>query len=416
MPRRPDRRLLLPAAACRLLLGLLPGFAAAAETPEATVLRSVLSGPVTQSTLQAADAASTARSTLPALLANPTLEARHEEARGAVGATTDVVSVGLTVDPAFASISARSAARLRGEAADHHRQALLLTTLCEARHEALSLWAATEQARITAQTAGALAEVLATLDRIVEAGEAAGYDRDRAALELFAHQAAAAEARGEQSARQARLSAQTGAPISAVQLAPLPPLPALTEALSASAAHPLLVALQLDEDAAGQETAAARRAAVPDLYLSGGTRWDAPPQGGQAEQGYEVGAAIALPVFERSRIARQTAAAAQAAASATYAEARMVLQSTVEGAWHRAAALETIAPPEDTLWEDTRVRYLAGEADINELLQVTAALGVARQAAVTAEHRYRSARLELSCAVGRFAVPEIQAVYEEAIR
>ena len=61
-------------------------------------------------------------------------------------------------------------------------------------------------------------------------------------------------------------------------------------------------------------------------------------------------------------------------------------------------------------------RYGAGEASLDELLQLVDAVEGVHFAEVDRERLRRGARLDLSCATGRFAEPTIQSVFEEALR
>ncbi|MFT5679694.1 MAG: outer membrane protein TolC [Myxococcota bacterium] len=398
---------------------LLIGVASAeGVTSEVEIISRYLSSPVMETQQTALQAGARAAGVLPPLLPNPELEVRREEARGPAGATTEALGGALTVDLGFSALPARSAARLRGEASMHQRHAQTLAGVCTVREDVLSLWAAWEQVAVTGATVARLEGVLSLLTALADAGDGSGYARDRAALALASHRLAAAMAQGERATQAARLSALTGQAVTAAHLAPLPPLPPLSESLERSTSHPWLLAIQLEEDAAGQATTAARRSVVPDLRISGGARWDAPPGGGQATQGYEIGAAVSLPVFDVARTERRVAAADEATAISARAEADAMLQATVEGAWGRASALESSPAPldADRIWESARARYLGGESPIDELLQVAGELSDAQLSGVESTHLHRRARLDLSCAVGRFDEPAIQAALEESLR
>ncbi|MFT4975685.1 MAG: outer membrane protein TolC [Myxococcota bacterium] len=415
------RSWLLPTTICSLLSasGPLIGAASAQEpAAEASLISRYLAGPIMASHQAALQAETSAAGALPSLLPNPELEVRREEARGPAGATTEAIGGALTVDLGFAALSERSAARLRGEAGTHYRHAATLAAVCSARADLLSLQEARDRASVTASSATRLEGVLSILTALSAAGDGAGYDRDRAALALTAHRMAAATAKGDQATQEARLAALLGQAAGAVELAPLQPQPSLSESVERSTTHPALLALQLEQSAAGQSTAAARRAVVPDLRLSGGARWDAPPSGGAATQGYEVGAAVSLPVFDVARTERRSAEADEARAAATVTESSAMLRAAVEGAWSRADALSGSLAPLDAerIWTSARARYLGGESTNDELLQVTGELSDAQLAGTESFYRYRRARLDLSCAVGHFEEPDIQAALEESLR
>ena len=410
----------LPWAPCvgSVLAGLVLTTAAADQAPAEWMLISrYLSGPVAQVHEEAVTAAAAADSTMPALLANPEVAVRREDANGIAGATTEAVGGSLTVDLGFASLSARSAAQLRGQRGEHLRRAQGLTAICSFRRDLLSAWDASARMAITTATLARLEALLAALSERAEAGGIPDYDRDRLLLVMASHQLDAAAAQGTYAAQQARLAAQLDSPGPfSLSLSSPPPLAPLADHLSRLQLHPRLAVLQLEAEAAAQDRTAARRSAVPDLHLSGGVRWDAPPDGGTAAQGHELSASLELPLFDLERSERSAAAAREAAAVAALEDAQAMTRAEVEGAWERASALSSLSPltwqDGERIWEDTQTRHLAGEGSIDELLRVAEELADARLAMAEGEYRYRSARLELSCAAGHFDVPEIQAIFE----
>lgn len=400
---------------CRaaVLALLIVGARPAAAASEAALIGTYLSGPVAAAGQQATAAAVRASSAAPPLLDSPELAARQEVARGPAGATTEAIGGGITLDLGLSSLAARDAARLRGEAGDPLRQSQILAAVCTIREEALASWASEEAARARGETLSRVASLGEALGALSAAGERSGYDRDRIALAVLTHRSAAAAAAGEAAAQRARLSALVGEPVEAVTLAGLPSLPPLEAVREQALAHPRLVSLRLERDAAARGVAAARRAAVPDLSLSGGVRWDTPPMGGASSQGYELGAALELPVFANGRADIRDAEAVLAAAASRLVQQTAEVVAAAEGAWHRASALQEPAAPSRSLWEATQARYRGGEADLEEVLQIAQALDEAQRAFADQQRQVRQAQLDLSCAAGGFRVPEIQSIYEE---
>ncbi|MCK6507758.1 TolC family protein, partial [Myxococcota bacterium] len=183
-------------------------------------------------------------------------------------------------------------------------------------------------------------------------------------------------------------------------------------------AAPLLTALRAERDAAARSLAAARRAALPDLAVEGGARWDGDPRGGTRATGFELGAGLELPLFDRQR-------AEIAAARARLAEAEALLaRHQAERARRVAAAVEAtrqLGPPTgsvdaEAVWAGARARYRQGEASIDDLLQAAADVAAAGAAQAEREALRRRAALDLSCATGAFPEPELQSLYEESAR
>ena len=413
--RQDDHRSPLATTNCRttalvlLFVATRPAMAAS----EVTLIVQYLAGPVASMNQQATAAEVRASSTAPPLLDSPELAARQEVAQGPAGATTEAVGGGITLDLGLSALVERDAARLRGDASVPLHQTDTLSAICAVRAEALTSWTTTEEARVRAETLERLVSLGAALDALSAAGERSSYDRERLMLAVLTHRSAATAATGDAAAQRSRLSTLIGAPVDAVTLSALPPLPSLEEVRRQVQAHPQLIALRLERDAAERSVSAARRAAVPDLSLSGGLRWDTPPQGGTSSQGYELGAALELPVFANGRADIRDAEASLATAESRLSWQTAELTAAAEGAWHRASALQFDASISVALWESTQTRYRGGEADLEEVLQIAQALDEAHRAATEQQRQVRQAQLDLSCATGRFRVPEIQSIFEE---
>lgn len=403
------------------LLGLLvavPSRAAEAMT-EAELLRRGLGAPVAVADLDAVDAQTRADRTAVPFLDTPALEARHEQAKGDWGATTNAVGASVTVDLGLSSLSYTRAGRLRGDAGERRREAVALELACDLRAHATDLWAANDSATVSRAAQERLDELLRTLTALAEAGEASGYDRDRTTLAVVAHQTEAQERTGAARALRDRLSALVGEPVDEVQLAPLTESPALEASIEALADHPGLERLSLERDAAKASRDAARRDQLPDLTMSGGPRWDSGPTGGQGTQGFEVGGAVQIPWMDGSRAKSRQQAADLAAADARLLRARTELEAAVRSAHSRVDALgdgTAIASDPEGVWTAAFERYTVGESSLDDLLQVAEAVETAQVATIERERLTRRAHLDLSCATGRFADPTLQSVLEEVVR
>ncbi len=403
------------------LLGLLLAVPAVAAEPmsEAELVRRALEAPVLSADIKAVEAQTRADRTAVPLLDSPTLEARHEEAKGDWGATTNAVGVSVTVDLGLSPLSYSRAGRLRGNAGERRRDAVALELACDLRADAADLQAATNSAAVSQAAQERLDELLRTLAALAEAGEASGYDRDRTTLAVVSHQTQAQERLGTADTLRARVSALVGEPVELIQLAPLSEAPTLDRSLESLDAHPALDGLSLEQQAAKASRDAARRDQIPDLMLSGGPRWDSGPTGGASSQGFEMGGAVQIPWMDGTRAESRQQAADLAAAEARLLRARAELQAAVRGAHRRVEALErstVIASDPEAVWTAAFDRYTAGESSLDDLLQVAEAVETARLATIERERLLRRAHLDLACATGRFADPTLQSVLEEAVR
>ncbi|MCA9490619.1 MAG: TolC family protein, partial [Myxococcales bacterium] len=173
-----------------------------------------------------------------------------------------------------------------------------------------------------------------------------------------------------------------------------------------TAEHPELAALELDVRASERDQAAAALGALPDLTVEGGARWDAMPDGSQRTPGYEIGASVQLPIFERNRretLARRSDAAE---ARATLERRRAELTSQTVAAEARIALLTRSpeSPDPEPIWTAAELRYQAGESSLEELLQAAERVEAAALARIEHARRLRHAELDRSCAAG--ALPE----------
>ena len=396
-----------------LVFASLGGVAASPRT-EAELVQLYLDGPVGVAERMALEARSEAAQTAPAL-ANPELEVRHEEARGPAGATTD--ALGGSIALGLGLLAERRAADLRGEAAERWTEAAVMQSICDVRRDSTELWAASRRASAVDESQGRLEQLASVLRQLAEAGEAAGYDRDLAALSVTVHSLERTETAGAVDALRTQLSALTGEIVDEVQLAETPPLPTLPVVEERLVAHPELKALRLEQLAAERSVVAARRAALPELRVFGGARWDA-PVGGTATPGMELGGALEVPLFDWARQEVRHLDAQRAKSTADHLRREADLRAAIQSAWGRAAVLSELSEPPDPgeMWEASVTRYTAGESSLEDLLQVAESVEQATVFGLERERRFRQARIDLACASGRFDEPSIQNVFEGSLR
>ncbi len=399
---------------------LVSASAVAAEPmPETELVRAFLNAPVAQSELGAVRADTLAASTGTSLLRSPALEARREEARGPAGATTNAIGAAVTLDLGLSALGNTRAAHLRAIAGEYDALATALGSVCELRAEALDLWAANASGAVSESGHERFDELLATLAVLAEAGEVSGYDLDRAGLASAAHAVSAADRRGEAQTLRAHVSAMVDAPVDDVHLLNLPPLLSLDDALSQSANHPGLMALQQRRHAEATATRAARWAQLPDLTLAGGPRWDAPPNGGIATPGYEIGGSVQIPWTDGSRAHARQTAAALAHTDAHLTRFAAQLQAGIRAAHTRATDLaqsEVTHISPDAVWESAMDLYTSGELPLGELLQTAEAVEDASLATIAHERLQRRAHLDLSCATGHFSNSAVQSLVQETLQ
>lgn len=159
---------------------------------------------------------------------------------------------------------------------------------------------------------------------------------------------------------------------------------------------------------------------MPDLRLSGGARWDSLPTENAFTPGFEVGGALELPLFDQHRAQTRDASARLAWAQAALFETEADIQAGVQGAWHRAVALDAARPlPESALtidpeavWTAASTRYTSGEDPLNTLLQAAESVQAAGLARVQWEQHRRQAHLALACAIGQLDDVTHQALLE----
>jgi len=389
------------------------GSALAGETlDEVDLVRQVLSGSVHQARQGAVEAGLGAAATASPLLSNPVLEARREQGAG----TDDVLGVSLGIEPG--GLAARRTAALHGAAAEARIRAETVSQICAVRADALELWSAQERALVAQEGQVRLEGVLDGLGALADVGEVAGYEEARVALTVAAHGHARDAWMGAALDARAAMSARAGVSVDGVVLAPLDTgstAPTLARALEGD---PELVVLRRERDAAVQAIVAARRAGLPELGVSAGTRWESEASGAAPTPGFEVGAGVELPLFDRNQVAVAEARAALARLDAEVAAREAELRGVVAASGERLARLGPVpvTPDVGLVWDGARARYEGGEASVEELLAVAADIEAAELAALDGVVLRRRVRLELACLVGAFSEPVLQGLLEEHSR
>lgn len=422
---RPPGPLRPPPTTFRSIAGLVlllcvGGGEASEPLAEAELVARFLAGPAVEAELSAWSAHAEAAGTPVVDVPNPELAYRHDEARGPAGARTDAVGASVTLDLGLTAGPRRASADALSSSVGASRRAALLDAICSLRQDAGRMWSVQQEASVRVQAQARLDELAAALSELATAGEASGYDRDRAALAAASHRLALAEITAAATSDRSALERRVGASVEGLQLVSLPAIDELERLLEvAREEHPELVALRRRRAAAERARAAARRSGAPDLRLSGAARFDAPPEGGAPTPGFEVGVAIELPLFDRARAEVASADAELSESEAALLHVEQEVLGRIEGGWRRAVAaseIPALGPDPTAVWTAARARYSGGEASIDELLQTARDVEEAQLATLVVTRLTRSARLDLSCAVGRFDDPIIQSALEEALR
>ena len=389
---------------------------ARAEQPELELVARYLRTEPVMALIEAGRARVEDRSAGPAVLPNPQLLARYENAPGAV-TVTGVIGAGVEVDLGLVSLSERAAAREAGNAAEALRAVALLDEVCVFRHDLIDVWAAGGHARVVATSQERVQQLAADLTGLAEAGEVAAYDRDRATLAADTHRVALDTARGDAAFVLAQLASRVGE-VDGVELLALSPLEELSVFEAEAKTHPQAMAARAQLQAAEVAHAGARRAAWPELSVSAGVRSDT-TTGLEPQRGFELGGALQLPLWDWSRPERTAALARLSDAQAAAATTERDVLGAVAAAHARAAAFEGAPRSEvdaDAVWRAASALYLGGEERIGTLLAAAGDVEAAQLAAIERERRQRHARLALDCATGRLQPSELQVVFEEMLR
>lgn len=377
---------------------------------ELELVRAVLASPPARARELAGDLARKADGVGPGWVADPEVAVRHEQANGPAGASTDVIGAQLTLHGlGLERVEAEAAARIRRRAAPLWREARRLEWVCAIRGHVVDLHAALAGAAAARSGQVRLDSLFDTLVGLAEAGEASGFDRDLAALARAEHHLQHVAGASHAAELRAWFEARLGHAVPAVVLMPI-------GSVSPGEPHPAVRALELGVQAAERERASAQRGALPDVTMAGGARWDAMPDGTQRESGYEVGAAVTVPVFERNRPRVQESRAAAATARAALELRRAEIRAASQAAQARVVLLESspAGPEPEAVWEAARLRYLAGESTLEALLLAASRVEDATLARIERARQLRRARLAHACALGRLPEAGFDALVREA--
>lgn len=379
---------------------------------EVDLVRAVLSGSIHQAEHAALQAGVDAAATAAPLLSNPMLEARREQGAG----TADALGVSLGLAPG--GLATQRTAALHAEAAEARFRAEAVAEICAVRADALELWLAMERAQVAEEAQARLEALRGGLAALADGGEVAGYEEARVALTVAAHGHARDARLGDALDALSALSARAGVAIDRVALGSLSATSTAPALASALAGDPELVVLRSERAAAMQAVVAARRAGLPELAVMAGARWETEAPGDAATPGFEVGAGVELPLFERNQVAVAEARAALARLDAEIAGREAELGHLVAAASDRLVRLGPApAPPEvGRVWMGARARYEGGEASVEELLAVAGDIEAAELAALDGAALRRRVHLELDCVLGTFSEPTLQALLEEHAR
>lgn len=197
--------------------------------------------------------------------------------------------------------------------------------------EALGLYYDAAFARLRVETLRQGQKSLARLVEIVQkragAGDASGYDVRRLELERAAYDDLVSTAEGDLMSARRRLGALVGDASTLYDAADrleLPTLPGSRDGVAASAlaGRDDYKAIRLRSTQADHELAAARRAWVPSLVLTGGLK-TADLSAGDTAYGYVAGVAVSIPLFDSGQAEKERAAAGKRLA---FAEKRVLEQ------------------------------------------------------------------------------------------
>lgn len=271
-----------------------------------------------------------------------------------------------------------AAAGVRATEAEAERARLVLELdALDLFHEAAALQARVEVLR---ERRDAMTRLLEAVRARTAAGDASGYDLVRVELELGGHEDLLVDAERELAAARRSLALLAGEPAGAeleaaggLELPPAPP-PAVVLAGAALEGRGDYRASRLRAASAEHELAAARRAWVPTLQLSGGLKSSS--SGTDTAWGYTAGLTLALPILDRGQSDRARAAAARRLA---LADARVV-ERTIRLELQRARDALALRVAQVTRYEQANllrlgalvrqaeVSYREGERPVFELL------------------------------------------------
>jgi cobalt-zinc-cadmium efflux system outer membrane protein len=274
------------------------------------------------------------------------------------------------------------------------------------------LAAAQVRERELSRSRARLVDLVGILERREAAGDVAGFDRLRAAQEVFDVDADLMIAASDVVHAQARLAGffargTEATALVAAELPPgapdLPPLEALIE--RAEQTRGRLLALRKDQEAAQWAIRAADRRRFPEPEVLAGTKSS---NVGGGDVGSVIGVQATLPIFDRSRPERAVAQARVSQAQAELDAFRVTLRTEVAAARVAAQVRRRVAESYRELALSNageveriaRVSYDAGERGILELLDAYRTSSVARVRQAALDVSARTAEIELEFVSG----------------
>jgi outer membrane protein, heavy metal efflux system len=269
--------------------------------------------------------------------------------------------------------------------------------------------AAQERGESLARWRARLEQALGVTAKLVEAGEAAGYDRRRLEREVQAARLRAEASEADAARSREILAGWMELPAGELRInaslvpAGVPPLETLAAGVDA---RPDVAALEAQAGAFDSERRAAERAWIPDLTVGAGQK--RVEESGRSDSGLLLSFSVPLPLFDRGR-----AAAAQARSNADAARAERELRLAharrqLRGTWQQARALREAAERaagdgiagSRELSRIAETAYRGGEASLLELLDAYRAELEAETSALDLALRARMARIELDTLSG----------------
>ncbi len=403
------------------LVLLTPGESAGGDAVSATSLEEVAAAWLASDEAQALTAQGAAQARAArvrrTLLSDAGLELRREQGElGGEAYSTSFLGASAELDWTGRALAANRAGELGAETSALQTRASLLEGACDVAGLALAAEARRQRAAAMETAQARLDELVRILDGLATTGGTSAYELGRARGAARQHRLALRSAQAGAADAHAALRALAGH--DGLDGLPEPgALPSLEHIGAQTWEHaPSLRAARLEAESLRQAAQAEGRAWAPSLELYGGVRQD---QQGALEpgQGLEVGARIGLPGLDGGhRQAREaTANRHRAAAQLQRTEARLLAR--LAGLHGRGLVLrqeqELGAEPADP-WPAAWERYLAGEAELTELLGVTDQSEAEALAGVDWRSQVVTLDLELACAAGTFAQHTLDLTLESA--
>lgn len=403
-----NSRILLPAFAGGILAAALG--VRAAELTEKQAVERALGRAAVASADEGRVGAAQAVADEAGLWPNPELSAERERVGGGERRSTDtVLRLTQRIDISGRRALAREAALRRVDAARLERKDRRLAIAAEVRRGFAELLSAQEQRSTLARWRERLDSALQVTARLVEQGEAAGYDRRRLereveAARLRAQAADADEARARETLASwvdeepARLRAA-----GSLVPADAPPMEALLAGLES---RPDLAAMRAQLDAFEREGRAARRAWIPEIGVGVGRK--RVEDSARGDSGLVLSLSAPLPLWDRGQAASERVRFEAQAVRAEHDLKLSQARGQLRGAWQQARALREAAGRAATeslagsreLSRIAETAYRGGEASLLELLDAYRAELDAQTAAIDLALRARLARIELDTLSG----------------